>query len=257
MINELKILVVEDDRIIARDLLEALKEGGYSNISIFHNATEAINHFAQPNNFPDIALLDIDLGKDKKNGFDVANILNQLNPIPIIFWTSFSEKYLTHATMGHARFFEKNTSLPVLLHNIQLAVEEYEKKQIYAQEAIWLTWRYKGKELTSKIPIKDIIYLEADQSRVDFYTTSRPYKGIPRTLSEFDNKLLYPHFFRIHNKYIINLKSPNLKGCSNNSVFIEIPERLKKNDRESVLLIEKELPISRRHQSNFKKNWSR
>ena len=113
-------------------------------------------------------------------------------------------------------------------------MEEFEKKQIPPQEHIWLTWRRKGKEITSKIPIKEIIYLEADQSRVDFYTTSRPYKGIPRTLSEFDNKLLFSHFFRIHNKYIVNLKSLFLKGCSSVSVFMEVPERLKRNEIEAV-----------------------
>ena len=107
MKNQLKILIVEDDRLIALDVLEAFNDASYSNIFVFYNANDAIAHCASPNNFPDIALLDIDLGKDQKNGFDVANVLNQIQHIPIIFWTSFSEKYLNHATMGHARFFEK------------------------------------------------------------------------------------------------------------------------------------------------------
>lgn len=252
--SSLKILIVEDNRIIARDAAEALREVGYTEIMLCHSADEVLAKIGKPNGMPDIALLDIDLGKDKKNGFDVANILNQITDIPIIFWTDHQEKYLQHASMKHARFFEKSTSKEVLIHNIELAIQQYEKsRQSMAREFIWITWRYRNQDLSSKVVLDDIIYLEADQGRVDFYTIHRPYKGISRTLSEFENSLLYPFFFRIHHKFLINTKSKSIKGFSSSSVFVEYPERMKTGTDEMGLLLEKELPISRRQQAGFRK----
>ncbi len=65
----IKILIVEDELIIAEDISSQLKKVGYEILKV-HNANDAI-HSASADN-PDIILMDIHLLGDKKDGIDVV-----------------------------------------------------------------------------------------------------------------------------------------------------------------------------------------
>ena len=234
------ILLVEDDRLIALDARLALQEIGYEKIIVHHSADDAIYEITTQG-LPDIALLDIDLGVGKRSGFDVAKVLNRLGEVLIIFWTAHPQKFRQQATMKHSLFLEKNTAPETLAHNISLLANAASPHQATPLQHIYLSYRFKHSELVSKVPTKEIIFMAADQSRVDFYTLQRTYKGIGRTLTEFENKTFFPNFFRIHHKYTVHL---------------EIPKRKTLQDGREIQIIEPlELPISRRQQPLFRKFW--
>jgi len=89
MLESNQVLIVEDERAIAEDLKDILEDNGYEVVGIAHSYSKAV-HLLKKNKV-DIAILDIAL-KDKGNGIDVANHINETYHIPFIFLTSFADK---------------------------------------------------------------------------------------------------------------------------------------------------------------------
>jgi len=90
-----RILIVEDDPIIARDLRQRLKTLGYDAIAIAPTGEEAIER-AQVNS-PDLVLMDIAL-EGAMDGTQAAEIIHSSSKIPIVFVTAYTDdKLLEHA----------------------------------------------------------------------------------------------------------------------------------------------------------------
>ena len=89
--NRLRVLIVEDDRITARDLEETLRRRGFVVAGVAYSAADvpAIVGSMQP----EIALLNIDLD-NASSGIDLAKELSEQHDIPVIFITGYSEETL-------------------------------------------------------------------------------------------------------------------------------------------------------------------
>lgn len=83
-----KVLVVEDDAMIAEDLQDILIDAGYEVVGIAHNAKKALDILSL--RVVDIAFLDVTLSDDS-TGIDVANFINEEYKIPFVFLTSYSD----------------------------------------------------------------------------------------------------------------------------------------------------------------------
>ena len=86
-INDINILIVEDEIVLAMALEVSLNKMGFNVSGIETIPSKAILH-AQ-NKFPDIVLMDINLN-NTQSGIDVANIIWNRFKIPIIFLTSYT-----------------------------------------------------------------------------------------------------------------------------------------------------------------------
>ena len=80
-IEKFKILIAEDEKIIALDLKMILEKAGYSVISILDNLNDITAKISEIK--PNLVLLDINLD-EKYEGLRVAGYLNKLD-IPLIF----------------------------------------------------------------------------------------------------------------------------------------------------------------------------
>lgn len=79
-----KILIVEDENIIAENLKSILKDHGYQVVGIANSGSQAIAlHKAQD---PDLVIIDIILA-DSMNGMEAAAKMQEFKPIPVIFLT--------------------------------------------------------------------------------------------------------------------------------------------------------------------------
>ncbi len=90
-----RILIVEDEVIIARDIQKTLLKLGYDIATLAVSGEQAIKTAEHEN--PDLVLMDIVL-RGKTNGIETAGQILERFDIPIIYLTSYSdEKYLERA----------------------------------------------------------------------------------------------------------------------------------------------------------------
>lgn len=97
----MRVLIVEDEAIPARDLADIILRIGYHVAGVapdYDSAIELANHSS-----PDIALLDIRL-RGERDGLDVAEYLRERFEIPIVFLTSLSDR----DTVSRARSLRAN-----------------------------------------------------------------------------------------------------------------------------------------------------
>ena len=87
--NEIRILVVEDEPLIAMDIEQTLNNIDFAVTAVAHTYIDAIHQLKI--NTPEAVLLDINLN-DEKDGIDIAEFINEQYHLPIIFLTSHADK---------------------------------------------------------------------------------------------------------------------------------------------------------------------
>lgn len=122
MTNPIKILIVEDEIIIAEDMHQLLLSLGYEVIGIAHKYSVAVDLLERVK--PDIILLDITLG-GAKTGIDLAHHINTKHKIPFVFLTSHADA----ATVKKAKEVRPRAYL----------VKPFNKEDIYTTLEVALT----------------------------------------------------------------------------------------------------------------------
>ena len=84
-----KILIVEDEPIIAKEIAMNLEDNGFEISGIAHNSEKALEYLF--NKDIDLAILDIAIAGNK-NGLELGEIINTNYKIPFIYLTSFADK---------------------------------------------------------------------------------------------------------------------------------------------------------------------
>lgn len=126
--QDLSILIVEDENIVAMDLSQRLTKLGYKVVGMAPSGKRALALVEE--RAPDIILMDIHI-KGNKDGIEVANNINELYQIPIIFLTAYSED----STLARARqvrpygYLLKPFSERELHVAIQVAIERHRADQ--------------------------------------------------------------------------------------------------------------------------------
>lgn len=85
---KIKILVVEDESIVALDIQSALGTLGYEVTDLVTNYDEALESVKKAK--PDIILMDINLDHSK-DGIEIAESIQKTDNIPILYLTAFSD----------------------------------------------------------------------------------------------------------------------------------------------------------------------
>lgn len=84
-----RILIVEDEALIAAEIEMTLVRMGYRIAGKVRNGDLALDLLASSN--PDLALLDINI-KGSRSGIDLANIIRQKYDYPFVFLTAFADR---------------------------------------------------------------------------------------------------------------------------------------------------------------------
>ncbi|WP_435355959.1 LytR/AlgR family response regulator transcription factor [Emticicia sp. SJ17W-69] len=212
MQSPLKILIIEDEMLIAANLANQLESFGYEIIGIIPRGEEAIK--VVQNEKPDLVLMDINL-KGELDGIDTAKKLQQEVPIPIIYLTANSDDaHFNRAkeTNPYA-FISKPFKKIDLQRSLELAAvrilqensePKVEQNVFKLEDRIFV----KQNDLMCKILIADILYLEADRNYCQVFTKDKNYLLV-NTLKNMEEKLPTKSFQRVHRSYIVNLKEIN------------------------------------------------
>lgn len=208
----LKILIVEDEMLIAANLAMQLENIGYEIVGIFPRGEDAIN--AIKNDRPDLVLMDINL-KGELDGIETAIKMQLEGPMPIIYLTANTDDahFARAKSTNPYAFLSKPFKKLDLKHAIELARDKIlaEKSEPQANvEKFVLNDRIfvRHNEVMVKIIIKDIFYFEADRNYCQVYTKGNNYLLV-NTLKNMEDKLPPQQFQRIHRSYIVNLKHIN------------------------------------------------
>lgn len=210
MKEKIKILIVEDDMIIAANISLQLSKLGYEVTGIESRGEDAIKHALD--NHPDIILMDIQL-KGKLNGIEAAKQIQNKADIPLIYLTansddvSFQKAKETHPYAFISKPFTKLN----LERTIALVVEKIPNENKGSHESDALTEclddrifiRNNGKLI--KLMLDDILYIEAERNYCNIVTVNQKYL-IVCPLNSFCQKMESKDFLRVHRSYVVNIK---------------------------------------------------
>ncbi len=212
--NAVKILIVEDEMVIAADISMMLERIGYEITGITPRGEDALNSIEST--LPDLVLMDIAL-KGALDGVETARFIVERHQIPVIFLTAnvddatFARAKTTRPYAFLSKPFEPaDLQRAIELALARLAEEQTDQKLLHlnekTEEAYILADRifvyHKGKMI--KILLQDIFYMEADRSYCKIHTAQAEYLlSIP--LGNLEEKLHSKNFLRVHRSHIVNL----------------------------------------------------
>ncbi len=138
MTQKAKILIVEDEGIIAEDLKASLKDTGYNVVGVATNGKAAITEAATKN--PDLVLMDIVL-QGNMDGIQAAKKITELHNIPIIYLTAYSdEKMLERAKITQPSGYLLKPFRDRELHStIEMALFKHNLEMELKQREAWLS----------------------------------------------------------------------------------------------------------------------
>jgi PAS domain S-box-containing protein/putative nucleotidyltransferase with HDIG domain len=136
--EKLKILIVEDENIVAKDIKGSLKGFGYEVVDIVSSGEEAIRCAEELS--PDLVLMDIML-KGKMNGIDVAHHIRDNSQIPVVFLTAYADEDTLHSAKLSEPFgyIIKPFEDAELHSTIQMAVYRFDMERKLKEREQWLT----------------------------------------------------------------------------------------------------------------------
>ncbi|MDX1365675.1 MAG: response regulator [Arenibacter latericius] len=216
MERKTRILIVEDDMIIAANISLQLTNLGYEVTGLVTRGEEAVIHAIS--NKPDIILLDINL-KGDLDGISAALKIQETQNIPIIYLTANSdEATFTRAKSTHPyAFISKPFSNLDLRRTIALVVEQIKgnsegivdgpQNLQVLNDRIFV--RHNGNMI--KLLLDDISYIEADRNYSNLVTPTGSFL-ISTTLKVLEAELINHKFIRVHRSYMVNISKLDVVG---------------------------------------------
>ena len=160
---------------------------------VFENGNAFLQSFRK--NPYDLVFLDIEM--PEIDGISLARRLRELSrDVPIVFLTSHIEYALEGYEVNALRYLTKpiqNDKLHELLGYVMERMQE--------QRTLWL--KTDGGE--ERVPVKDILCLEAQNQNILIRTADREYT-VRYNLGEYEKELSQDGFFRIHRGYLVSLR---------------------------------------------------
>jgi DNA-binding LytR/AlgR family response regulator len=206
-----KILIVEDESIIASDISHQLKNLGYIVACSIPSGEEVLACIEQKE--PDIILMDINL-KGELDGIDIVQIIQRKYKIPVIYLTANADQHSFNKakqTNPYA-FISKPFKKMDLQHAIELTIMRVEEEQLLEETSTHSTVPFvlsdsifiRHHDKMIKVFIKDILYIEAERNYCKIHCRKKEYLLVT-TLKDLEEKLISREFLRVHRSYIINL----------------------------------------------------
>lgn len=202
--NNRKILIFEDDLLLADDLEHTLKRGGYPHLKSTHTKAKAIQAFEDFS--PDVAVLDIHTDNDRRAGIDIARYINEMRPVPVIFLSSHEESYGAALDIHPVAFIEKAHKHNIV-KTVDVAINNFYPPQPKIKPIVRLRDRIsvhdRGFEVV--ILLKDILCVTTVKNGIAIQTTDRVFRTY-HSLNEFCQYSRGHNFFRIQRSCVINLE---------------------------------------------------
>lgn len=197
MSRSAKILIVEDEAIIAESIFQLLRLLNYDPMEPLDNAADACRMISETE--PDLAIIDIRLGKELA-GFEVMDyIATQKLDIPFIILTAFSDS----ETITRAKKYNPNAYLvkPFQRDSLYAAIEIALPENITAGKN---TIIIKTGNRQEQIRYSDIVFLQAKGQYTELHMKNGNKRLLRISLSGFIKSHEHIKWQRIHKSYAVN-----------------------------------------------------
>ncbi|MBK7268822.1 MAG: response regulator [Flavobacteriales bacterium] len=223
-----RVLIVEDEALVRRDLQRSLEELGYEVEGFTDRGEEAVNMAWELR--PDIVLMDIML-KGDLSGIDAAKEIRQTTGVPVIFLTAYSED----STLNRAKVAEpfgylvKPFNVHALHSLIEMAVYKGGREAEIVREKAELVramapgekndYLYvKNRDRATRLAISDIHHVEAMKDYAAFHVRDKRYV-VHGSMQSFEELLPARDFMRVHRSYIVRLDK--IQSIENGHITVE------------------------------------
>lgn len=228
-----KILIVEDESLVAMDMVDMLTRMGYRVLPTAMGYTDAVNILDTEK--PDLVLVDINLS-GTRTGIELAQQLSEKYKTPFIFITSHTDKLtVSHAVATHPSGYlvkpfdaeDLYTAIEVALVNFAAATRNPESG-LLVEDSVFV----KTDKNFVRVKVQDILWLEAEHNYM--FIVSEKGKFIVRTsFRDFLDTIRSENFLQIHKSYVVNM------------------QKVDSFSHTDLLINGKELPLSRNFKDAF------
>lgn len=204
-----RILIVEDNMVIAANISLQLSRLGYEVTGIETRGEDAVHHALE--NEPDLVLMDIQLS-GRLNGISSVHLIHEKKKIPVIYLTS----NIDEATFKLAKetsplaFISKPYNPLDLERSISLAVHQMDNKAEYKEyneglvEFLEDRIFIRNQNKLIKIMMEDILYVEAERNYCKIITIHQAYTVVCPLGQLFEN-LSKSKLVRVHRSFLVNI----------------------------------------------------
>jgi two-component system, response regulator PdtaR len=248
MPEQINVMIVEDESIVAMDLAAGLEHDGYTVVGIADNYNDAVQLFSD--NTVDILLMDINIHGDK-DGVETATELMKIKQVPLIYLTAFTDAKTVERVKhtNPAAFLTKPYNIDNVRIAIDLALHNFaetkpaakvlpitgssEKKQdkehfLQLKDYIFIKQNYRF----VKFRLSEILFAEADNNYVNIHTQGQKF-ALRLSLADLIDRLRFSRLVRVHRSYAVNL------------------DEISSFDEQVIRIDKHEIPIGRNHRQEF------
>jgi len=212
--SKIKILIVEDEAIVARDIQACLRNLGYKSIRISPSAEKAFDEIDIEK--PDLILMDIIL-KGKIDGIEAATLIREQHQVPVVFLTANADnKTIEKAKVAEPYgYIIKPFREKELQTAIEMALYKHERDamviherdffyQIVEKDEVQDSFYIRSDMQLHRIKFNDIYFVESHKDFIIINTVDNSYST--KTTIKDVAKLLPPRdFCRVHRSFIVRL----------------------------------------------------
>lgn len=238
MKQKAKILIVEDEALMAMKIEMQIEKLGHDLVAAVDNSKDALEIIDQKE--IDLIIMDIHIQGDY-DGIELVGLIKQKKDINILFVSSQQDdlSFKRAKRYNPVGFIIKPFSEIQLQRSIELALEStlMEKQSETIEENAHFdhnSFFIKDKNQFQKLSFEQIYYLESDGHYCKIYT-DRGMFYIRKKMKEVLEKLPKDDFVQCHRSFIVNLKKVKTVDF----------------DEDFIILEELKIPISRREKDNL------
>jgi len=227
----IQILLIEDEAILALDLMELLEAEGYAVVGPARSGARAQELFARHQ--VDLVLADIHID-GPEDGIQTAARLLAERPVPLIYLTSFADRATLARALATApaAYLPKPASLGGLRSAIEVALHQFALAQQAAEPVaaavapvaetpeVSVAESSGGREVVLRlgenlfvryaqrfvrVALADVLLLEAGGSHTTLATASGRKYALRLPLSAVLDRLRAPQLVRVHRSFAVNI----------------------------------------------------
>lgn len=215
------ILLVEDDFLNRRISKKILLENNYK-VWEAKNSMEALEILKKEK--IDLAILDINLGANEKDGITVAQQINDKFSVPFIYLTAYDNTEIIGKAISTLpkSYLTKPYKNVDLITSVEIAISHSDKKNI--PKII-----VKDQEYQVELSINEINYIESEGNYLLIHTDKKLYKS-RSTIKQIVEVLSNNTFVQVHRAFVVN------------------KDKIEKFNIKSVVVKNIEIPVSKNYQ---------